>query len=76
VKTPEEFEYFTSIPIELRFTTDLNKITKLLEDIEQNKKLMIISKFRISAKRRRDPKLLIVTLLIEGFMENAQEQVG
>ena len=76
VKTPEEFEYFTSIPIELRFTTDLDKTTKLLERIELNNKLMIVSKFRISAKRRRDPKLLIVTLLVKGFMENSEKQVG
>ena len=76
VRDPEEIEDFISIPVELRFITDLKKTTKFLKGIEQNKKLMIISKFRISARRRRDPKLLTVTLLVKGFMENAEEKVG
>ena len=76
VRDPEEIEDFISIPIELRFYTDLKKTTKLLKEIEQNKKLMVISKLRISARRRREPKLLTVILLVKGFMEEVEEKVG
>jgi hypothetical protein len=76
VKDPEIFEGFTSIPIELRFTTDLNKIAAFLQEIEENKKSMIISNFKIRARRRRDPKLLIVTLVVKGFMKRTPENVG
>ena len=69
VRSPEEIEEFVSIPIQLRFITDLKKITRLLREIEENNKLMIISKFRINVKRRRAPKLLIVNMVVRGFMK-------
>lgn len=76
VKDPEEFEGFTSIPIELRFTTDLEKMTTFLHEIEGNKKSMIITKCKIHTRRRRDPKLLVVNLVVQGFMKSGEENAG
>ena len=71
VRTPEEIEDFISIPIELRFTTDLKRTTKFLKGIEKHNKLITISRLRVSVKRRRKPKLLIVTMVVRGYMEEA-----
>jgi len=71
VQKPEKVGEFLSIPIEVRLTTDLKKTMKFLKGIEKSNKLMVISKLRIYAKRRRDPKLLIVRLVVKGFMEEA-----
>jgi len=74
VKKPEEIGDFLSIPIEVRFTTDLKKTTKFLKGIEKHNKLITISRLRIYVKRRRKPKLLIITMMVRGFMEEAVEK--
>lgn len=69
VQEAKEIGNFLSIPVELRFTTDLQKMTDFLSKIKDSNKLITISRFRIRVKRRRDPKLLIVTMWANGFME-------
>jgi Tfp pilus assembly protein PilO len=69
VKESKEIGDFLTIPVELRFTTDLKKMTDFLNKIKNSNKLITISRFRIRVRRRRDPKLLIVTMWANGFME-------
>lgn len=69
VRESKETGDFLSIPVELRFTTDLKKMTDFLSKIKKSNKLITISRFRIRVKRRRDPKLLIVTMWANGFMD-------
>ena len=67
VKNEEEKGEFLSIPLEIRLTTDLNKTRKFLADLEKNSKYLIIPKLKISVKNQRDPKEVIVTLVVTGF---------
>lgn len=67
VKDAEERGEFLAIPIEIRLTTDLNRTRKFLADLEKNSKYLIIPKLKISIKSQRDPKEVIVTLVVTGF---------
>ena len=67
VKDAEESGEFLAIPLEIRLTTDLNSTRKFLADLEKNSKYLIIPKLKISVKNRRDPKEVIVTLVVTGF---------
>ena len=73
VRDTKEIGDFLSIPVELRFTTDLKKMTDFLSKIKNSNKLITISRFKVSVKNRRDPKLLIVTMWANGFMEQPTE---
>jgi len=67
VKEAEERGEFLAIPIEVRLTTDLNRARKFLADLEKNSKYLVIPKLKISVKNQRDPKEVIVTLVVNGF---------
>ena len=67
VKDAEESGEFLAIPLEIRLTTDLNSTRKFLADLEKNSKYLIIPKLKISVKNQRDPKEVIVTLVVTGF---------
>ena len=67
VKDAEEKGEFLAIPLEIRFTSDLNRTRKFLSDLEKNTKYLIIPKLKISVKNQRDPKEVIVTLVVTGF---------
>ena len=67
VKDAEERGEFLAIPLEIRLTTDLNRTRKFLADLEKNSKYLIIPQLRISVKNQRDPKEVIVTLVVTGF---------
>ena len=67
VKEAEKEGDFLAIPLELRLTTDLNRTRKFLADLEQNQKYLIIPQLKISVKNQRDPKEVIVTVVVTGF---------
>lgn len=69
VQEAKETEDLLSIPVELRFTTDLKKMTDFLSKIKNSNKLITIKRVRIRVRRQRDPKLLIVTMWANGFMK-------
>jgi Tfp pilus assembly protein PilO len=67
VKEAEKEGDFLAIPLELRLTTDLNRTRKFLADLENNQKYLIIPQLKISVKNQRDPKEVIVTVVVTGF---------
>ena len=67
VKEAEKEGDFLVIPLELRLTTDLNRTRKFLTDLEKNQKYLIIPQLKISVKNQRDPKEVIVTIVVSGF---------
>ena len=78
VKEAEKEGDFLAIPLELRLTTDLNRTRKFLTDLENNQKYLIIPQLKISVKNQRDPKEVIVTIVVTGFFmeEGAANKKG
>ncbi len=67
VKNSEEKDAFLVIPLEIRLITDLNKTRKFLADLEKNTKYLVIPKLKISVKSQKDPKEVVVTMVVTGF---------
>jgi Tfp pilus assembly protein PilO len=78
VKEAEKEGDFLAIPLELRLTTDLNRTRKFLTDLENNQKYLIVPQLKISVKNQRDPKEVIVTIVVTGFFmeEGAANKKG
>ena len=56
-----------TIPLEIRLQTDLERTRKFLADIEKNQKYLIVPSLKISVQNQRDPKEVIVTMVVTGF---------
>jgi len=56
-----------TIPLEIRLQTDLGRTSKFLADIEKNQKYFIVPSLKISVQNQRDPKEVIVTMVVAGF---------
>jgi Tfp pilus assembly protein PilO len=56
-----------TIPLEIRLQTDLGRTSKFLADIEKNQKYLIVPSLKISVQNQRDPKEVIVTMVVAGF---------
>lgn len=68
-----------TIPLEIRLQTDLERTRKFLVDIEKNQKYLIVPSLKISVQNQRDPKEVIVTMVVTGFFmkeEAVQEEKG
>ena len=76
VQDAEEIGEFLAIPLEIRLTTDLNSTRKFLADLEKNPKYLIIPKLKISVQNQRDPKEVIVTLVVTGFFMKKEADKG
>lgn len=76
VKDAEERGEFLAIPLEIRLTTDLNSTRQFLADLEKNSKYLIIPNLKISVKNQRDPKEVIVTLVVTGFFMKEDTEKG
>jgi len=50
----------------------LKKVAELLRGIEQDDKLMTVSTLTIRGRRRRNPTLLIVRVVLRGFMQEGE----
>lgn len=60
---------FVTIPIQVRFTSDLRRMKNFVYGIETNQKLLTIPDLKISVRNRRDPKEVVVTMVVRGFMQ-------
>ena len=68
-----------TIPLEIRLQTDLERTRKFLADIEKNQKYLIVPSLKISVQNQRDPKEVIVTMVVTGFFmkeEAVKEEKG
>jgi len=68
-----------TIPLEIRLQTDLDRTRKFLADIEKNQKYLIVPSLKISVQNQRDPKEVIVTMVVTGFFmkeEAVKEEKG
>jgi len=68
-----------TIPLEIRLQTDLERTRKFLADIEKSQKHLIVPSLKISVQNQRDPKEVIVTMVVTGFFmkeEEAKEITG
>ena len=74
VKDEEERGEFLASPLEVRLITDLDRTRKFLSDLEKNAKCLVIPKLKISVKNQRDPKEVIVTLVVTGFFMKKGEE--
>ncbi len=66
-----------TIPLEIRLQTDLERTRKFLADIEKNQKYLIVPSLKISVQNQREPKEVIVTMVVTGFfmkVEPAKEE--
>lgn len=69
VLDPGEKDGFVTIPIQVKFTSDLSRMKKFINDIENHRKLLTISELKIRVKNKRKPRKISVTLEISGFMK-------
>jgi len=67
VQDAEKVGDFLTIPLEIRLQTDLDRTRKFLADIEKNQKYLIVPTLKISVQNQRDPKEVIVTMVVTGF---------
>lgn len=58
-----------TVPIQVRFTTDLSRMKNFVYSIETGQKLLTIPNLKISVRNRREPREVIVTVVICGFMK-------
>ena len=68
-----------TIPLEIRLQTDLERTRKFLADIEKSQKYLIVPSLKISVQNQRDPKEVIVTMVVTGFFmkeEEVKEETG
>jgi len=62
-----------TIPLEIRLQTDLERTRKFLADIEKNQKYLTVPSLKISVQNQRDPKEIIVTMVVTGFFMKEEE---
>jgi len=76
VQDAEKEGDFLTIPLEIRLQTDLDRTRKFLADIEKNQKYLIVPTLKISVQNQRDPKEVIVTMVVTGFFmkEEAEKE--
>lgn len=65
-----------TIPLEIRLQTDLERTRKFLADIEKSQKDLIVPSLKISVQNQRDPKEVIVTMVVTGFFMKEEEVKG
>lgn len=65
-----------TIPLEIRLQTDLERTRKFLADIEKSQKYLIVPSLKISVQNQRDPKEVIVTMVVTGFFMKEEEVKG
>ena len=72
VRDPMEASFFENQPLIEKKALELfkenpDKARKFLTDLEKNQKYLIIPQLKISVKNQRDPKEVIVTIVVSGF---------
>jgi Tfp pilus assembly protein PilO len=62
-----------TVPIQVRFTTDLSRMKNFVYSIETGQKLLTIPNLKISVRNRREPREVIVTAVVCGFMKKEEK---
>jgi len=62
-----------TVPIQVRFTTDLSRMKNFTYSIETGQKLLTIPNLKISVRNRRAPREIIVTVVVCGFMKKEEK---
>jgi Tfp pilus assembly protein PilO len=62
-----------TVPIQVRFTTDLSRMKNFIYSIETGQKLLTIPNLKISVRNRREPREVIVTAVVCGFMKKEEK---
>jgi hypothetical protein len=70
----EGVDSFVAIPIQVIFESDLTRLTKFINLIENNQKLLNILDLKIRVKNRRTPREITVTAKIAGYMK--KDEIG
>jgi len=74
VMDPGEDEDFMTIPVRVQFEGDLTKMTKFVEFIETEGKLLTIPELKIRVKNKRRPAEIAVTCVVVGFMKQEETE--
>jgi hypothetical protein len=69
---PEDKGWYLGIPVEIGFTTQTEKLTKILYKIKASKFLLTISEMRIIVKNTRNPVDAYTTLVVNGFIKKPE----
>ncbi|MEI6126545.1 MAG: type II secretion system protein GspM [Pseudomonadota bacterium] len=72
VMDPEEKENFTTIPVQVIFSSDLTRMKKFIQSIETDRKLLTIPELKIRVKNETKPQDISVTLQVAGFMKKGE----
>ncbi len=67
-------EGLTSIPLQIKFTSDLTMFEKFINSIENNRKLLTIPALKIRVKNKRKPMGISVTMTISGFAQKDETE--
>ncbi len=67
-------EGLIEIPIQIMFTSDLAMFEKLINNIENNRKLLTIPELKIRVKNKRKPMGISVTMKISGFVQKEETE--
>lgn len=69
VMDSEAVDAFIAVPIQVIFESDLTRLIKFITAIEDNRKLLTIPELQIRVKNRRQPREIMVTMKIAGYMK-------
>ncbi|HUT84048.1 MAG TPA: type II secretion system protein GspM [Thermodesulfobacteriota bacterium] len=62
---------FLAVPIQVKLVSDLTRSRKYFALVEEQSKYLTIPELRISVKNKADPKEVVVTMVVSGFMKGA-----
>ena len=62
---------YLAIPIQVKLMSDLTRTRRFVTLVEENFKFLTIPELKISVKDKVDPKEVIVTMVVNGFMKGS-----
>ena len=62
---------FLSVPIQVKLVSDISRSRRFVAMIEDQTKYLTIPELRISVLNKADPKEVVVTMVVSGFMKGA-----
>jgi len=62
-------EGFLAVPIQVKLVSDLTRARKFSSMIEENYKFLTIPELKISVKNKADPREIMITMVVNGFMK-------
>jgi Tfp pilus assembly protein PilO len=71
IKKTEEVKMYLKIPVNIQFTTDVNKLIRFLYEVENHTKLLKISEMQIQVRDEINARAIFVDLTIAGIAKKA-----